>query len=30
VRTLIKNLLPPNFDTAEHVAEIVTKAVADS
>jgi len=28
--TLTKNRLAPNFDTAEHVAEIVTKAVADS
>jgi hypothetical protein len=28
--TLTKNLLAPNFDTAEHVAQIVTKAVADS
>jgi CubicO group peptidase (beta-lactamase class C family) len=27
---LTKNRLAPNFDTAEHVAEIVTKAVADS
>jgi hypothetical protein len=27
--TLTKNLLAPNFDTAEHVAQIVTKAVAD-
>jgi hypothetical protein len=27
--TLTKNLLAPNFDTAEHVAHIVTKAVAD-
>ena len=27
---LTKNRLAPSFDTAEHVAEIVTKAVADS
>src|SRR5918992_899239 len=27
---LTKNRLAPNFDTAEHVAEIITKAVADS
>ena len=26
---LTKNRLAPNFDTAEHVAEIVRKAVAD-
>jgi hypothetical protein len=28
--TLTKNLLAPNVDTAEHVAQIVTKVVADS
>ena len=27
--TLTRNLLAPNFDTAEPVAQIVTKAVAD-
>jgi CubicO group peptidase (beta-lactamase class C family) len=27
---LTKNRLAPNFDTAEHVAEIITKGVADS
>jgi hypothetical protein len=27
---LTKNLLAPDFDTAEHVAEIITKAVAYS